>query len=397
MTERIVSRGPPGSVLRIAVVAACPFPWPRGTPIRIHRIAEAMAARGHDVHVATYHLGQRPVDPGFSIHRIPEVRGYTKTSPGPSVRKLVQLDPMLIARLRALHRKIAFHAIHAHHYEGLLAALLAGIPVPIIYDAHTMLGGELPSYQMIPPGLACTIGRWIDRRLPGRASHTVAVSRSIRDQLVAMKAVPADRISVIPNGVEWERFPLPSRETQEIETVIFTGNLGSYQGIDLMLQAFAVLRARRPNVELSIVTESPFDPYEAQAKKLGVREAIRVQPAPFAEQPALLSRANVALSPRTQCDGIPQKLLNYMAAGVPIVAFQGSAVTLKHERTGLCVVDGDTEGMAGAIERLLDDRALAHRLGESAREEARREHSWARVAERIEGVIRAQIESHAAR
>jgi len=43
--------------LRIAMIAACPFPWPRGTPIRIHRIAEAVARRGHAVHVVTYHLG----------------------------------------------------------------------------------------------------------------------------------------------------------------------------------------------------------------------------------------------------------------------------------------------------------------------------------------------------
>ena len=45
--------------MRIAIVAACPFPLPRGTPVRILRMAEALADRGHEVHVVTYHLELR--------------------------------------------------------------------------------------------------------------------------------------------------------------------------------------------------------------------------------------------------------------------------------------------------------------------------------------------------
>ena len=56
--------------MRIAMVAACPFPWPRGTPIRIHRMAEALGRRGHDVHVVTYHLGGPTPTPHMTVHRI---------------------------------------------------------------------------------------------------------------------------------------------------------------------------------------------------------------------------------------------------------------------------------------------------------------------------------------
>jgi glycosyltransferase involved in cell wall biosynthesis len=375
--------------LRIATVAACPFPWPRGTPIRIHRIAEAMGRRGIDVHVVTYHLGEPLENASFTIHRIRDVPGYTRTAPGPTVRKLTQLDRMLAARLRNLHRDVRFHAVHAHHYEGLLAALLARAGVPIVYDAHTMLAGELPYYRTgIPPWLARKIGSALDRRLPGRAAHTIAVSESIRSQLVAIGAVPPQRTSVIANGVEWERFPAPRRDRAPGETLIFTGNLGPYQGIHFMVRAFAALLERRPGARLSIVTESSFAPYEEEARRLDVRDRIDLTSAAFGDQPRLLSEADVALSPRIQCDGIPQKILNYMAAGVPIVAFEGSAVHLVHEATALRVPNEDVGAMAAAIERLLEDRALARRIGDNAREEARRVHSWDRTAERIEGVIR---------
>jgi glycosyltransferase involved in cell wall biosynthesis len=85
------------------------------------------------------------------------------------------------------------------------------------------------------------------------------------------------------------------------------------------------------------------------------------------------------------------KLLNYMAAAAPIVSFDGSAVHLEHERTGLRVADGDTVAMADAIERLLDDRILARRLGDAARAQVQRDFSWDGVAGRVEQVYREAI------
>jgi glycosyltransferase involved in cell wall biosynthesis len=108
----------------------------------------------------------------------------------------------------------------------------------------------------------------------------------------------------------------------------------------------------------------------------------------FPQQPALLAAAAVAVNPRVRCDGIPQKLLNYMAAGMPIATFEGSAGPVRHEVTGLRVPNGDIDAMADAVERLLTDRPLARRLGDTAREQARRHFSWAQVAERVEQVYR---------
>ena len=71
------------------------------------------------------------------------------------------------------------------------------------------------------------------------------------------------------------------------------------------------------------------------------------------------------------CDGIPQKLLNYMAAGKGIVCSAGSAKLLEHERTGLIVPNGDVDAFAAAIVRLAaDPRVLRMRW------EARRATTW---------------------
>lgn len=382
--------------LRVAMVAACPFPWPRGTPVRVHRMAEALSRRGHDVHVVTYHLGKPLSAPGFAVHRIRDVPGYVRTAPGPSARKLFHLDLLLTGLLTRLHAERPFDVIHAHHYEGILVASRVR-RAPLVYDAHTLLAGELPYYPLgIPRSLKRRIGGVVDRWLPRRAAYTVAVSESIRHRLVEIGAVAEDRVCVIANGVEFERFRDNGEPRAHGETLIFAGTLAPYQGVDLMLESLATLRARRPGVRLRIVTDSPFDPFEALARRLGVRDAVEVCSATFDQQPALLASADVALSPRVDCDGIPQKLLNYMAAGKPIVSFDGSAVHLEHERTALRVPDGDTGAMARAIERLLDDRELARRLGETSRRDARRKFSWEGVATRVEEVYRRVLGSRTA-
>ena len=189
-----------------------------------------------------------------------------------------------------------------------------------------------------------------------RADRIIAVSETIRAALLSLGAAAPEHIHVIPNGVEWQRFPVEQGITLDGRTVIFTGNLAPYQGVKLMLEAFALLHARRADVRLMIVTDSPFTPFEALARQLGVRAAVDLRRATFPQQPALLAAATVAINPRVRCDGIPQKLLNYMAAGLPVATFESSSGPLRHEVTGLRVADGDTAAMAGALERLLTDR-----------------------------------------
>src|SRR5690606_37801041 len=112
---------------KIVMLAARPFPYPRGTPIRIYRMADALPRRGHVVHVIAYHLhlAEPPAQPpAFQLHRIPVVATYQKCSPGPSLQKLLVLDPLLAIKTARLMREHAFDVIHAHHFEGMLAGLL---------------------------------------------------------------------------------------------------------------------------------------------------------------------------------------------------------------------------------------------------------------------------------
>jgi glycosyltransferase involved in cell wall biosynthesis len=390
--------------LRVAVIAACPFPLARGTPVRVLRLSEALADRGHDVHVYTYHLGSGPVGSGVAVHRIADVPSYRKLGPGPSIGKLLRLDPMLTRLARRAHREQPFDAIHAHHYEGLMvgAAMRFGRRIPLVYDAHTMLTSELPSYSLGLPMFAKRgLSHALDRLLPALADHTVCVSQKIRDTLVDELGMRDELVSVMANGVEFEHFdpaPHPPPSTSGAQRVIFTGNLAAYQGLDHLLRAFQLVLREVPDARLAIGTDDRFDAYESLSAELGIRAAIDILPSPsFAELPRLLASAHVAVNPRVDCDGVPVKLLNYMAAGRAVVSFEGSAPGVTHRENGWLARSGDAAAMAEGIVALLRDVPLRTRLGAAARDYVGANSRWASVAERSEKLYRRLQEEQARR
>ena len=187
--------------------------------------------------------------------------------------------------------------------------------------------------------------------------------------------------------VEIEYFAgIDARATTEPGRLIYTGSLAPYQGIELLLEAFAIAHRQRPDLRLCFCVPSSFSPYESLARQLGVGDALEVVRDRFEDLPVNLARAQIAVLPRVHCDGIPQKLLNYMAAAKPIVAFAGSAKVLAHERTGLIVPDGDVNAFAAAIVALIDQPQRGLELGQRARAFATAHHSWEHAAAQVEQV-----------
>jgi glycosyltransferase involved in cell wall biosynthesis len=376
------------------MVAACPFPARRGTPLRIERIADSLVQRGHHVEVFAYDLAESNYPHPYTIHRPSGKPEVGTIPPGPKLRKLLRYDPALACLLRNLLRGNSFDVIHAHHFEGLLVSRWARrhTNTPLVYDAHTMLHSELPSYsQHVPRSIVRTLGGWLDWSLPKLADHIITVTPDIRDRLHQRFGLPADRITVAMNGVELDRFPQSHALPMSPGRVVYCGTLARYQGIDLLLQSFALARKREPSLELVVVSGESFESYEALARDLGVRSSIRLERDSLEELPRRLMESAIAVLPRPVCDGIPQKLLNYMAAGRPVVSFEGSAKILVHEQTGLIVEGASVESFADALVRLAQNPPLARKLGEEARRFVEANCTWDRAASQCEAVYRSLL------
>ena len=364
------------------MVAACPFPASRGTPIRIEQMGDALHQAGCEVHTVTYHLGDDRKLPPMELHRIRHIPFYRNFSAGPNYTKLCLLDPLLTIRLAQVIRREKVQVVHAHHFEGALCALavrwlLGGFQV--IYDSHTSLRDELLDYSFrVPRTFKKVVSDLLDSGIPRLADHVVCVSDELHRFMVD-RGIPEEKVSVIPMGVNTGDFLSVSQEgarkklkLPDDPLVVYTGNLASFQGVALLIRSWKHVVQKRSNARLLIVGR-PSNSCIQVARDAGVAHAIEfVGERPFVEVREYLAAADVVVLPRSRCVGFPLKLLNYMAAGKAIVAFRGSGrEVLHHLENAYVAEDGSAESFARGILECLENPRLSSRIGKAARETAR--------------------------
>lgn len=379
-------------------VAACPFPASRGTPVRILRLAEAIHSLGHRVEVVTYHLGDSEQGLPFPVHRIAPIAFYNKMNPGPTYAKLLVVDFMLMLKVFDLARQNRYDVIHAHHYEGLLAALPAHflLNIPVVFDSHTLLQTELPYYKLfLPDWFKRKVGELFDRFFPVFADHIICVSDQQHLVYSSYLGTNSSRFSMVPNGVEVEHFaagraePVPAGQL----TLGYAGNLASFQGIDLMLDATSRLVDEFPNLMLNIYTNDAPDAYQSWLSLPALAGKVHFFPSDFMTLPHQLAQADLLLSPRPKGDGYPIKLMNYMAASKPIVCFSAASHDLVHGESGWLVENITPEEYAQAIRHLLLNPGLREEIGRNARELVEQEFSWERRARQVDQIYQKQVKT----
>jgi len=171
--------------------------------------------------------------------------------------------------------------------------------------------------------------------------------------------------------------------------VMYTGVLNAFQRVDYLLAAFAVALRQKPDALLFIVSplvsETHERAYRRHAQELGIADSvIWISPHPLKDLPSYLALADVAVVPRPECPGHPVKLLNYMLAGRPIVSFTGGAKGVRHLHDAYIVPNHDCEALGQGIITLLNDPALAAKLGASARATVLANFDWRQICARIE-------------
>lgn len=389
------------------MIAACPFPTSQGSQVLIKGVSLALQRQGHRIHVIAYHHRESAWGQGLPVDRIPTIPTYKKYRAGPAFQKPL-LDLLLALRTLQVVNREGIDLLHAHNYEGLAAGLLVRRATgrPLVYHAHNFLSHELHTYFRARTArrAARLTARFIDRRLPLRADHCIALCSEIAQALQSC-GVADESCSIIPPGLFPEEFGSPHSLRAAVEgmsrsrpprsrppTVIYTGNLDDYQDLDLLLSAFRRVIETIPDALLLIVSNSDPAPMRAKAARHRIgHRCVFVEPENFGEVLDLLSRSDVAVSTRTSSTGFPIKLLNYMAAGLPVVASAGSAKGVTHMENGYVAANGDKEDFAEGIITLLRDKKLASELGRRASHLVQERFNWTYLAARIDEVYRSMI------
>ena len=382
----------------VAMVAACPFPTNRGSAASIREMSDTLSQMGHAVHIVTYPAGQEDIVVRHAkVHRTAPFRPETNAKIGPSPEKFLR-DLALLRLLCRVIRRERIDIIHAHNYEGALIGVIAKWITgrPLLYNAVNLMADELAGYRFIRPAWAAHgIARALDWFTPIFPNHITAVSPELKQWFVE-HGVPEQKVDVIPAGIQPEMFDNPAPEKLRARHVIpdrpivmYTGVLNAFQRIDYLLRAFAVVLREQPDALLlmvsPLVSESHERAHRKLADQLGISHAVVwIAPHSLDDLPSYLALATVTAISRPECPGHPVKLLNYMIAGKPIVCFAGSAKGVRHLHDAFIVPNHDCDALGKGIMTLLEDRALAAKLGTNARATVLANFDWRQICTKIE-------------
>lgn len=261
-------------------------------------------------------------------------------------------------------------------YFGIVAGWLAGV-------RHRLRTRNNVGHWLTPGHRR--LGRWLNRLTTG----TIANCAAARDALLEAEAPAGDSVVVLENGVDAERFlALPTPAGNAVVGAV--ANLRAVKGLDVLVAAAAKVAAARPDATFRVAGEGDQRPAleaDIQARGLADRFAL---PGSTDDVPAFLAGLDVAVL-ASRAEGLPNAVLEAMAAGRPVVATRVGAVPelIDDGVHGLLVPPGDADALAAAILRLLGDPALARSLAEAARKRVVERYSRAAMVRRFESFYEA--------
>jgi glycosyltransferase involved in cell wall biosynthesis len=381
--------------MRIAYVCTdpgVPVFGSKGCSIHVQEVVRGFARTGAEVTLFATRLDADPPSDlrGITVHRLP-----SPPRAEPAARELAGL-----AANSALRAALTEHGPFDLIYERYALWSLDAMEVarttdrPGILEVNAPLIEEQARHRTLVHRAEAEA---VAERVFAAARALVAVSSGVGAYL-ADQGVASDRIHIVRNGVDPGRFravgaecgPGAATRGGNPFTIGFLGTLKPWHGLGVLLDAFARGQRDDPERRLLIVGDGPErGMIESVAARLGIASAVVLTGAVAPHQvPARLAEMDVAVAPYPDQPGFyfsPLKIVEYMAAGLPIVASRIGDLhrIVRHEVSGLLCPPGDPGALASALERLRRDPALCRRLGAAGREAVLADHTWDAVVARI--------------
>jgi glycosyltransferase involved in cell wall biosynthesis len=369
---------PERAPVRVCYVVSYFHPFASGAERQAMAQGAELARRGHSIHVVTRAVPGYPVDDeevaGVFIHR------WVRTSAaGPLFA--ASFVTGVVRALRRLRR--CYDVIHTH--QALWEAVATGLGRSWLGGAPTLVQPASSGYYGEAEELARTRGFPLLRRAILRNTAFAAISADIERQWRDL-GVPAGRIARTASGVDADHFrPGPSAMESSLlprPRVIFTGRLHPQKNLDLVLDAWPEV-ARRTAANLVLVGPgAERDRLLEHARELGIPDRVQLT-GPVADPADALRAADVFALPSV-AEGMSNSLLEAMATGLPCLAtgIGGNSDLLGEGPSGLLLPPDDPKAWSDALIAVIEDPALARRLGMAARARVEAEFALPVVVDR---------------
>jgi glycosyltransferase involved in cell wall biosynthesis len=359
-------------------------------------LSTGLASAGHEVEIAApadSDVAEAAADAGFALHPIPLI------GPLHPIK-----DPEAVFALRKLVRSGRFDIVHAHGFKagfvGRLGAKL-GVAKAFVITAHNHVLDRLDT-----PAATRARYRSVERSLAGLVTRYIAVSDSIRRELVEGYGLPADKITTIHNGVDPAPFlapqdrhaaraklGLPAADALVVGLAArFSAQKGLRHLIDAVPPLHAALRAEGRELVAVIGGAGPLESELREHAAAVEASGFLRWPGYVDSVPELLAALDVYVSPaETEALGIG--LIEAALAGVPTVATDvgGVSEVVIDGQTGTLVPPSNPRALADAILALARDPERAAAMAAAARERCLSEFAPAQMVERTLAVYEAAL------
>ena len=368
------------------MLAPEPFFEPRGTPFSEYHRIKALGELGHHVDLVTYPIGRDVELPNLRIYRSLRPPFVTKVRIGPSFTKIVLDGLMLFTIARhALTKK--YDAIHSHEEMGLVGVWLAKLlGIPHLYDMHSSLPQQLSNFKYSKSAALRGVFNWMEDQMVHKSDVVITICQELQDTVTEMGV--ADRSLLIENVMGGDVDDPPSRTPEEVRVAwgvpadaplaLYTGTFEAYQGVDMLIDAVALIARRRPDARVLVVGGEPAQVEQAKARAAATGAAgsmIFTGQQPAREIPGFVQAADLLVSPRIRGTNTPLKIYSYLRSGKPIIATNLLTHTQVLSREFSKLVDPTPERFAEAILDLLDRPDERARLSKAAAAVAQEKYS----------------------
>ncbi len=393
---------------KIAVISVHTSPLARpgtrdsgGLNVYVRELSREMAKRGHTMDIFT-----RRTDPATpEVTRIDEGTRVIQVAAGPldadkaAQRRYLETfrkGAMAFAERQGWGGGPHYDLVHSHYWmSGWVGQTLADCwSAPHVVMFHTLaeaknrhhMSEREPRYRIAGERV---VARGADRIICG--------SESERETLIDEYNVSPTRLSVVPCGVDVERFrPLDAVESRlslgldpDVPVLLFIGRIEPLKGIDVLIRAASQLDGK---FQLLVVGGDEKDAMRTHelhvlAEEMGVEGKVVFGDAvPHDELPRYYSAASICVVP-SYYESFGLVALEAMACGVPVIASRvgGLKETVQDGRTGYLIPWRCPEPFAERLDLLLTNEPLRRSLGEEAREVAQG-YAWPLIAEQVESV-----------
>jgi len=352
----------------------------------VARIAEGAVARGHQVRVVAPHapgLARDEVMGGVEVHRFryaPEplervaYTGGLHQGPLQSPRAALGFPGFLLAFHYAVQRELrqcSADVVHAHWWIPS-GWFVSRSRTPFLVTCH---GSDIRLLDQ------SALLRKLGARVLGRAARVTTVSRFLAEDLRRQLPQVTTRTLVTPMPVDVSSFAAGERQLKAVPPrILYAGNLVRSKGVDLLLQAAALLSRRGVQYELKILGEGPAQPaLRSLADQLGIVSRVTwASFVPQAQMPQEYGASTVTVLPtRGNAEGLGLTLVEALLAGSAVVAMPAGGIpeVVRHEETGLLARRDDPADLAQQIERLLVNPHLRESLTGAGKELVLRTYS----------------------